>query len=273
MFGKALNDETDLVREAAVDGLIYIDKAKALKMLRGFINDSNPIVRKKIIELAGQVGGLEDLVWLSGKIDSAAEGESGPAWQAMLELFKGSDAGVLNEWIVKFDSPGTKVRLSVEQNISFLEIAEGKAVRENKLQMLRSIREKLAYLYKKTGAFEQAAEYLGILQTEAETREERDKILAELLDAYLRWPNVEAATTIVDNCLLEKDLEPNNVIVLAIDNYLSEPPAGADPNVALKAISEINPSGKRPKWLEQVKLWLSRLGEATEPYKAQETRG
>ncbi len=273
LFGQALNDETDLVREAAVDGLIYIDKAKALKILRSFVSDSSLIVSKKIIELAGQVGGPEDLVWLSGKIGSTAEGESGPAWQAMLELFKGSDAGVLNEWIVKFDSPGTKVRLSVEQNISFLEIAEGKAIRENKLQMLRNIREKLAYLYKKTGAFEKAARYLGILQTETETREERDKILSELLDAYLRWPNVEAATTIVDNCLLEKDLEPNSVIVLAIDNYLSEPPAGADPNVVLKAISEINPSGKRPKWLEQVQLWLSRLGKATEPDKAQETRG
>jgi len=64
---------------------------------------------------------------------------------------------------------------------------------------------------------------------------------------------------------LEKDLEPNSVIVLAIDNYLSEPPAGADPNVTLKALTEINPSRKRPKWLMQVKLWLSRIPQAKEP--------
>ncbi|MHC4693928.1 MAG: HEAT repeat domain-containing protein, partial [Planctomycetota bacterium] len=87
-FVQALNDETDLVREAAVDGLIYIDKTKALNILRGFINDSNPIVRKKIIEISGEVGSQEDLVWLSGKIDSSVEGESEPAWQAMLEIFK-----------------------------------------------------------------------------------------------------------------------------------------------------------------------------------------
>jgi len=259
LFQQALNDETDLVREAAVDGLIYIDKTKALKILRGFINDSNPIVRKKIIELASEVGSQEDLVWLSGKIGSSAEGESEPAWQAMLEILKSSDAGVLNEWIVKFDSPSTKAKLSVEQMISFLEIAEGKAVRENKLKMLKDIREKLAGLYKKTGAFEQAAEYFGILQEEAKKVEERDKILAELLDAYLRWPNMEAATKLVDNCLLEKDLDPNHVIVLAIDNYLSEPPAGVDPNEVLKALTQINPSRKRPKWLMQVKFWLSRL--------------
>jgi HEAT repeat protein len=259
LFQQALNDETDLVREAAVNGLIYIDKTKALNILRGFINDSNPIVRKKIIELASEVGSQEDLVWLSGKIGSSAEGESEPAWQAMLDIFKRSDAGVLNEWITKFDLPSTKAKLSVEQLISFLEIAEGKAIRENKLQMLKDIREKLAGLYKKTGAFEQAAKYFGILQVDAKNEEERDKILAELLDAYLRWPNVEAATKLVDNCLLEKDLDPNHVIVLAIDDYLSKPPAGVDPNEVLKALTTIKASRKRPKWLMQVKLWISRL--------------
>lgn len=259
LFEQALDDETDLVREAAVDGLVYIDKTKALNILRDFVNDSNPIVRKKIIELAGEVGSEEDLTWLSTKIGSTAEADSEPAWQAMLVIFKGSDASVLNDWIAKFESPGMKAKLSVEQTISFLEISEGKAVRENKLEMLKNIREKLADLYKKTGAFEQAAKYLGILQAEASKVEERDKILAELLDAYLRWPNVEAATKIVDNCLLEKDLEPNSVIVLAIDNYLSEPPAGTDPNVALQALTEIAPFNKRPKWLNQVKHWLSRF--------------
>jgi HEAT repeat protein len=259
LFEQALDDETDLVREAAVDGLVYIDKTKALKILRGFVNDSNPIVRKKIIELAGDIGSEEDLTWLSTKIGSTAEADSEPAWQAMLEIFKRSDAGVLNDWIAKFESPGLKAKLSVEQTISFLEIAEGKAVRENRLEMIKNIREKLADLYKKTGAFEQAANYLGLLQAEANKAEERDKILGELLDAYLRWPNVEAATQLVDNCLLEKDLEPNSVIVLAIDNYLSKPPAGADPNVVLQALNEITPSNKRPKWFMQVKRWLSRL--------------
>jgi HEAT repeat protein len=259
LFEQVLNDETDLVREAAVDGLVYIDKTKTLNILRGFINDSNPVIRKKIIALAGEVGSHEDLIWLSGKIVSTAESESEPAWQAMLEIFKRSNADVLNEWITKFDSPVTKAKLSVEQKISFLEIAEGKATHENKLKMLKNIREKLADLHKKAGAFEQAAKYLGILQTEAKNVEERDKILAELLDVYLRWPNVEAAIKLVDNCLLEKDLGPGDVLVLAIDNYLSEPPAGVDPNEALKALTKINPSRKRPKWLMQVKIWLSRL--------------
>jgi HEAT repeat protein len=259
LFQQALNAETDSVREAAVDGLVYIDKTKALNILRGFINDSNPIVRKKIIGLAGEVGGQEDLVWLSGKVGTSAEVESEPAWQAMLEIFKSSDSSVLNEWMAKFDSPSTQSKLSVERMISFLEVAEGKALRENKLNMLKEIREQLAGLYKKTGAFEQAAKYFGMLQADAKQVEERDKILAELLDAYLRWPNLESATRLVDNCLLEKDLDPNHVIVLAIDNYLSEPPAGVDPNEALKALAKIEPTRERPKWLMQLKQWLKRL--------------
>jgi HEAT repeat protein len=265
LFEQALDDETALVREAAVDGLVYIDKAQALNILRDFVNDGNPTIRKKIIELAGEVGSQEDLIWLLGKIGLTAEAESEPAWQAMLEIFKGSDADVLNDWIVKFESQSTKDKLSVEQKISFLEIAEGKAVRENKLQMLKNVRGKLADLYKQTGAYEQAVKYLGILQSEAKDAEERDKILAELLDAYLRWPSLDAATTLVGNCLLEKDLEPNSAIVLAIDNYLSEPPAGTDPNVALKALAEINPPTKRPRWLMQVKTWLGRLRKEEEP--------
>jgi HEAT repeat protein len=264
LFEQALDDETALVREAAVDGLIYIDKAQALNILRDFVNDGNPTIRKKIIELAGEVGSQEDLIWLLGKIGLAAETESESAWQAMLEIFKGSDADVLNDWIVKFESQSTKDKLSVEQKISFLEIAEGKAVRENKLQMLKNVREKLADLYKQTGAYEQAVKYLGILQSEAKDAEERDKILAKLLDAYLRWPSMDAATTLVDNCLLQRDLEPNSVIVLAIDNYLSEPPAGTDPNIALKALAEIKPPNKRPRWLMQVRTWLRRLHKEEE---------
>ncbi|GAI63731.1 unnamed protein product, partial [marine sediment metagenome] len=70
LFVKALSDETALVRETAVDGLIYIDKTNALKRLRKdiFINDPSEILRKKLIELAGSNGGKEDLTWLAEKI-------------------------------------------------------------------------------------------------------------------------------------------------------------------------------------------------------------
>ena len=264
LFEEALSDETDLVREAAVNGLVYIDKVKAIKILRDFVKDNSEIVRKKVIELAGEVGNQDDLVWLREKIGLTAESE--PAWQAMLKIFKRSEADVLAKWVGKFDLPttNTKGKLSDEQKVSFLEMAERKAAGENKLKILRDIRKKLAELYKKSGDFEKAAEYLGMTLKDAQTAEEKESILAELMDAYLRWPNVKSAKDLVANCLLEKDLDPNSAIVGVIDNYLSSPPAGVDPEAVLEALTQINPPPERPKWLEQVKLWAGRLGRAKE---------
>ena len=260
LFEEALRDETDLVREAAVDGLVYIDKTKALKRLRkDFVNDSSIIVRKKLIELAGEVGGEEDLVWLAEKIGATSENES--AWQAMLKIFKHSESAVLNEWISRFDPQNAQARLSDEQRLSFLEIAERKAIGENKAEMLKAVREKLAQLYSKSGDFGRAAEYLGKLREVAQTAEEKEQILADLLAVYLKWPNVELATRLMNNCLLGKDLGPNNVIVHSIDNYLNKPPAGADPNAMLEAFAKIITEA-RPMWQEQLERWTDRLGQA-----------
>ncbi len=270
LFENALGDEKDLVREAAVVGLIYIDKAKALKILRDFVNDSSTIVREKLIGLAGEVGGGEDLVWLAEKLGSSAESE--PAWQGMLKIFKRSEAAVLAEWIDKFDSPSPKAELSDEQRISFLEIAERKAVGGgNELKILRAVREKLAQIYSEIGEFERAAEYFGMLREVARTDEEKEQILSNLLDVYLRWPNVELAGSLIANRLLEKDLEPNDIVVRSIDSYLSKPPRGADPNEVLRAVfAEIKPSEDRPKWQKQVKRWSERLGQAKKSDKPKE---
>ena len=262
LFEEALRDEVDLVREAAVDGLVYIDKASALKILRAIVRDSSVIVREKIIELAGEVGGQADLVWLAEKIGTTAESE--PAWQSMLKIFKRSEAAILSEWIGRFDSPNTKGKLSEEQKVSVLEIAEVKAEGENKIEMRDAVRKKLANFYRKAGEFERAAEYLGMLREVAQTEEEKEWILANLLDVYLKWPNVTAAARLVDNCLLEKDLDPNSVIVHSIDNYLMAPPAGADPNAVLEALTKIESPADRPKWREQLKDWTDRLGRAEE---------
>ena len=260
LFEEALNDEADLAREAAVEGLINIDKTKALaKLIRGnFANDDNPKIRQRIIELAGEVGGRDDLAWLAEKLGSA---ESELAWQTMLRIFKAVEADVLDEWIGKFDSQSTKARLSDEQKLSFLEIAERKAIGENKAEMLKNVRGKLARLYSKSGKFEQAAKCLGLLREAADSPEEKEAILADLLGVYLRWPKVETAAQLVNNCLLEKDLGPDDVIVLSIEKYLAELPATSDPNVVLEALIKIKTVEDRPMWAEQVQRWTKRLGQ------------
>ncbi|MBN1391703.1 MAG: HEAT repeat domain-containing protein [Sedimentisphaerales bacterium] len=260
LFEEALSDKADLVREASVEGLINIDKAKAFgKLKEGFANDSSAKIRQRVIGLAGEVGSSDDLPWLAERIGSS---ESEQAWQAMQTIFKAAGADVLSKWVEQLSSQEIWGKLSDEQKISFLETAERKANGEKRGEMLKSIREKLAQLYSKTGRYEQAARILGQLREAAGSPEEKDTILVQLFDVYLRWPKAEAAAQLVSNCLLEKDLGPDSVIVMSIEKYLAEMPATAEPNILLDALIKVKPADKRPMWAEQVRRWTKRFGPA-----------
>jgi HEAT repeat protein len=264
LFIEALKDESNFVREAAADGLIYIDKAKALKLLRNdFINDPSLILREKIIALANAVGGRDDLNWLSEKIGSNSESE--PAWQAMLKIFSGADVDLLNTWMDKLIAPGSKVKLSNGQKIDFLKIAENA---ESNSEKKRDIQKKLAELYYETAQFDQAAEYLGILYEIASTPEAKETILPKLLDACLRGAKLERAVGLVRNYLVQGDLDPASIIVQSISNYFTNPPAGTDPNEVLKELVAIKAPQGRPKWEQQLKNWTNFLGKAKEAEKA-----
>jgi HEAT repeat protein len=267
LFEESLGDETDFVREAAVDGLIYIGKTKVLIRKGDLLNDSSIQIRRKLINLVGEIGGKKDLVRLWEKVGSTVEGDS--AWEAMLKIFKRSEAAVLGEWIDKFSLRNPENKLSDEQRLSVLEIAEQKAVQHNKAEMLKGVRKELAELCRKGGKFKQAAEYFGMLLGTAQTPEEKEAIMPDLLDAYLRWPNVERAAKLLDNCLLRKDLEPNSPVVLAIDHYLDEPPTGVDPNLVLigllDKVEPIEPADNRPRWQKQLGRWTERSGRLKGP--------
>jgi len=231
LFESALSDKTDSVRGAAVDGLTYIDKSAALKRLRkDFSGDPSEIIRKRIIALAAEVGGKEDLVWLMGRMGSNSESKL--AWQAMLKIFNGSDSTVLSDWVERFGAGNGITGATESQRIAFFELARRKAVAENKPTMLKVVREK------------------------------KQVILPDLLYVYLRWPQVDRAAALVENCLLSRDLDPNDVVVRALDGYLAEPPAGADPNVLVEALSKIRAPQARPLWQDRLKQWLIRFGRA-----------
>lgn len=260
LFIEALSDKTDFVRETAVDGLIYIDRAAAIKRLRAnFFDDSSEKVRKKVIELAGDVGGKEDLAKLAEKIGSNSE--SGEAWQAMLKIFDGSDSATLKEWMDKLISQNSKTKLTDEQKISFLKKAEAKAGAEPK--MLESVIEKLAGLYYTIGQFERAAEYLDRQYKAATTAGEKDTILPKLLDASLRGSKFDLATKLLEECLAKEDLSADNAVIDSINNFMNKP-SGADPDTVLKALSRVKFSGARPQWKQWLKSWTNRLGKSEE---------
>jgi len=263
LFLEALDDKESFVREMAADGLIDIDKTSALKRLRKYVNDSSEILRKKLIDVAGDVGGKEDLVWLVEKIGSNSE--SGPAWQAMLKIFDGSDSATMNDWINRLFSQEIKTKLTDEQKIAFLKKAEAKVATEPKI--LEIVVQKLAGIYYATGQFERAAEYLDRQYKTASTAAEKDSILPNLLDASLRGKKVDRAVKLVGECLVKEDLRPD--VLGSIDNFLSKP-SGADPETVLKALSEVQFPGARPQWQKWLKNRMSRLGKSEETEKPKE---
>ena len=260
LFVEALRDESNFVREAAVDGLTYINRTNALKLLRtDFINDPSIKLREKIIALADAVGGKEDLNWLAEKI--GLNSESDPAWQAMRKIFTGSDTGVLKEWMDKLTAQSGKIKLSDEQKIDFLEIAENA---KGNGEYMPEIRKKLAGLYYKTGQYEQAEGYYSILYEIAQTPEGKKAILPNFLDACLKGAKTERIAELVKSCLAEGDLDPNSIVVKTIDSYFSKPPVGADPNEVLKVLIAIKVPQGRPQWKQQLKGWIDLPGKAKE---------
>ena len=264
LFEEALRDEANFVREVAVDGLTYINKTNALKLLKtDFINDPSITLRKKIIALADEVGGKEDLKWLVEKI--GVNSESDPAWQAMLKIFTGSDTSVLKEWMDKLTGQSSKIKLSEEQKIDFLDIAENA---KGNIENLPEIRKNLAGLYHKTGQYEQAANYFDILYEMTKTPEGKKAILPNLLDACLRGSKPERVAELVKSCLAEGDLNPNSIVVQTIDNYFNKPPVGANPNEVLKILVAIKVPQGRLQCNQQLKSWTDDLlGKAKEPDK------
>jgi len=254
IFNEALRDETDFVRETAVDGLVYIDKTNALEMLRDVVNDPSVTLRKKLIALADEVGSKEDLDWLVEKIGVNSESE--PAWQAMRNIFKVSDAIVFDEWVDKLTSQSSKIKLTDEQKINFLKIAESKIANGSK----QKVRKRLATFYYQTGQFEQAAEYLRQLYESTQLTEEKDEMLPDLLIAYLSLSKDGPATELLAYYLTERDLDPNNAIISSLDRFFYNPPDEEyDLNATLEVLSTIKPPLPRPMWNQWLQEWANRL--------------
>jgi len=262
LFEEAIKDPAALVREAAVNGLIYIDKARALDTFRPvLVDDSSAIVRRKVIELAGEVGGQQDLEWLWEKVGSDEQGQQ--AWDAMLKIFKQPqiDASVLKVWVERLDSTDEQTkRPSVEQKMSFFETAARKSEAQEESELLKNIREKLANIHIQNREYEQAAEYLGLLRETAQSDAEKEDMLVKLLAVYLKWPKAEKVRDLIHNKLLESDLDPNGIIVHSIDNYLS---SDGDAELVLGALKVIKVDN-RPLWQKQMASWSERFGKDTE---------
>jgi HEAT repeat protein len=268
-FEGALASETAFVRETAVEGLANIDKTKALDTLRDrFVNDSSEIVRKKIIALANEAGDKRDLKWLSEKI--GVNSESKPAWQAMSNIFKGSDADTVNDWVEKLTAENNR-KLTDQQKIAFLVAAVEKADSENKPQMLKDLRVRLAALYRKTDQYEKAEEYLDKLRSMATTPKQKTEAVADLLGLYFAWPKTDLAAKLLAVALETEDLDADGVLLKRLDGHLTEPANRVDPKAVVAQLAAIKTPRKREKWVKWLKGWQTRLSKSEQPVKKPKT--
>ena len=258
IFLEALNSETDLIRETAVNGLVNIDEVRALEILReNFTNDPSPIISQKMIDIANRIGGTEDLNWLWGKISSNSESQS--AWQAMLRIFNDSDVNILKDWTYKLTVEQN--RLTDNQKIAFFKIAETKAGIEDKTQ----IREILADLLLNTDQYEQAASYFNELYTTAQTSQEKEEILPKLLDSCLRSSNFEILENLViENLSKEKIINPDNIVIHSIGNYMSDVSIVADKDELLKNLDNIS-IPDNADWKKYLQQWKNIHRATQEP--------
>ena len=259
VFDDALSDDVDRVREKAVDGLIYINKEAALDRLRAdFTDDASARIRRRLIELAGEVGGGQDLPWLERKLGVNGEGEA--AWQAMMKIFAGAEPGVVKVWVERLAGADSQSRLSHEQRINFLETAERRLTNDNGAGGLARTRALLVPLYLDAGQFEKAAACLTRWQEAAGGETNDSQLRAARLETYLRWGKPEEVAALLAGVLRKGDIDPNDLLLQRLDAHMSKPPDKADPNDVLVALTKVEIPETRPKWEQWLKSWVLRLG-------------
>ncbi len=265
LFDSALKGQIDSVRQAAVEGIINIDKSSALQLLRvDFPNDRNPAVRKKLMALADELGSKDDLTWLAEKISSAPD-EGLLAWMTMLKIFKRGDLATIADWQTRIEQKYNEEKLSDSQMISFFEIAETKAAEQKDSKILNDVQVRLAGLYRKTADFEKAAKYFGLAMKNASDPQGKEAFLASLLEVYLRWPKLDLAVQLINNRLLEQDLGIDNPVAGVLNDYLASPPAGTDSNTLIGPLRKINIPAERPLWSAMTQKWSEQFSPPPDP--------
>ena len=144
--------------------------------------------------------------------------------------------------------------------IDYLRIAESKVENGDK----SIIRKRLAAIYKKNSDFEKASDYYNMLYQSAQTEQEKNDILPDLVETYLRSSKIEPFIELVKTFLSEGDIDPNSVVIRSIDSYILNSNQGTDPNIVYEKLTEIETPQPRPLWKKWLELWAAQLNTAKE---------
>ncbi|MCP4452867.1 MAG: hypothetical protein GY809_15505 [Planctomycetes bacterium] len=265
-FDKCLDDESSLVREEAVQGLISIDKKQTLKQLRTkLVDDSSANVRMRVISLAKDVGTAGDLDWLQAKIDAGNEVDA--AWQAVLSILARSDAKYMKASHERFAALRVQKKLTNSQWQGFLEMALGKAGDDKDL--LRGLHQAFIDFSTETGAYDRAREHLASL-AKLTDEEGQASIRAQILGLELKASRIKEASALLSRELKARDLSESDAMVQQVNAFLADALEGQDHRAIIHSVlKEIKVTDARPQWEKVRSLWLS--VEASVPDAASDT--
>jgi hypothetical protein len=252
--------DQDVVREAAVVGLINTDKVAALEMFKqkGLIGDSSPTVVAAIIELAAEVGQFGDIEWLKAKVDSNSQGDL--AWAAVIKILQRQEAPVIIQWAITLEQAGVDGHYS-----DVLEVAENKAQLQGNGAALQEARLKLSDWYEAKGQHDKSIEYCGkLLEMAGDDLQIIEKAELGLVKAYLARGDVGNIAQVVTGRLARGPLGQQDSIAAEIDKFLTSDAAAEQKKPLLNALAAIKFEGDRPQWSQRLGEWQKIVVPPTE---------
>jgi hypothetical protein len=246
VFDAAYRDQDDRVRELAVEGMILVDPGLALQRLRqGAINERNPNIRAKVIELAGQVGTPEDLEWLTARLIPKGP-DLDPAWQAICSILVRADLSVAGQWLTRFKSQDMPTRLQA-QWVGLLQLIERKAAGSPSL--LRQVLGELVAYYKAAGDAQAEAGALARL-VELSEGQQRAQLAGRLLGIYIGLGMTDEAARLLSKALEQQDLTDQDPLVQAL--WQSRQADKGSREVLEAVLKSVTTGQGRPNW-ERIK--------------------
>jgi len=121
--------------------------------------------------------------------------------------------------------------------------------------------EQIADRYYKTGQYEQAVNNFTFLYDAAQTKEQKDKIIPNYLDACLRIPNENLLKKLVMDYLTNNELKSDNPVIGTIENYFKDSKVVTDKNIILKSLRGIVLTQTNSTWQAKLQEWNDLLNK------------
>ncbi len=244
MEAVAVEGDPDL-RLAAVQGLSYVDKVRALELFKqnDLMQDPSLAVQQVVIDVAGKTGDASDLQWLLAILNG--NGYDDRVWLAIKSICHRQKAVFLLDWLPELEDIGVA---KGEYIRDILDIAEQKAAGEKDQKLLKRVREQIISRLVQRKEWEQAAVYLSCIHYSLAEKMYSDRTDLEAFTIYLYGGEPEKAVEYIKNRLGTSDVDGGCPLLAVINGYfLVKEIEDSSKMLFYKKMSSISKES-RPNW-------------------------